>query len=282
MTVPAPPLIELDRASVQRGGQRALDEVSLILESGRHAALLGPNGCGKSSLVKLIARELHPLQTADDHVPVRVLGQARWDVFALRRRLGIVSADLHHDLVAQPGLCALDAVLAGFFASRVLPPGAAVPASMRHQAAAALDQVGAAHLAPRRLAELSLGEARRVLIARALAHSPQALLLDEPTTGLDVVARERVLGLLRALARQGITLVLTTHHVEELVPEIERVVLLRAGKVFADGRPEGVLTSATLSALYGIGLHSVNQGGRWRLALETPAPASAAATRGTP
>lgn len=248
----AEPLIELDRATVQRGATPALHELSLRVDAGQHTAILGPNGSGKSSLVKLITRELYAVAQAGA-APVRVLGRTRWDVFELRAQLGLVAPDLQRDLLRAPGMSAADAVLSGFFASQRVPQGA-VTAAMRERAAQALAESDAAHLAARPLAELSTGEARRALIARALAHRPHALLLDEPTSGLDIAAQQQFLATLRRLARAGTTLVLVTHHVEEIVPEIDRVILLRAGRVFADGAAADVLTDERLSALYGMPL----------------------------
>ena len=246
-----PPLIELDRASVIRGQVRVLHELSLRIDQGQHTALLGPNGCGKSTLIKLITRELYPLARPGDTPPVQVMGQVRWQVDRLRSQLGIVTSDFSANLGQQPELTAEDAVLSGFFASFVIPPFREVSGDMRIRAAEALAMTGALPLLHRRYAELSLGETRRVLIARALVNRPQALLLDEPSTGLDLVARGQLLAMLRDLARRGITLVLVTHHVEEVVPEIGRVVLLRGGRVIADGTREDVLATGPLSEAFG-------------------------------
>jgi iron complex transport system ATP-binding protein len=270
------PLIELDRATVLRGARPALHAISFRIASGQHTAILGPNGCGKSTFVKLIHRELYPLARPGS-APVRVLGQERWDVFALRAQLGLVSADVQRDLFAAPDLSAEGAVLSGFFASRRAPAAGEVSADMRERAADALAAVGAAHLQRRAVAELSTGEARRVLIARALAHAPRALLLDEPTAGLDIAARHRFLDMLQALAEAGTGLVLVTHHVEEIVAPIERVIMLREGQVFADGEPQAVLTSPRLSALYGIALRLRGGRGAYRLEADenitfSPAP----------
>lgn len=262
------PLVELERATVCRGTVPVLHELSLRLETGRHTAILGPNGCGKSSLVKLITRELYPV-SREGEAPVRVFGRTRWDVFALRAHLGLVAPDLQRGLIGAPGLTAADAVLSGFFASQRVD-AERVTTAMRERAAAALDEADAAHLAARPLAELSTGEARRVLIARALAHRPLALLLDEPTTGLDVGAQRHFLATLRRLARAGTTLVLVTHHVEEIVPEIGRVILLRAGRVFADGTPPQVLTTERLSALYGTPLRVERDADGYRLIATGP------------
>lgn len=245
-----PPLIELDRATVVRGDNTVLRDLSLRIVAGQHTAILGPNGCGKSSFIKLITRELYPL-AREGESPVKVLGQNRWNINALRTQLGIVTGDLTRDLLDMPELVVEDAVMTGFFASLVVPGAVEVTEDMRQHVDEALALVDARALLARKVAELSAGELRRVLIARALVHRPQALLLDEPTTGLDLVAQHGFLQLLRGLARQGITLVLVTHHLEEIIPEIDRVILLRAGTVHADADRATALTSENLSAVFG-------------------------------
>lgn len=259
MTEPMPALIELDRASVVRGDNTVLHALSLRIVAGQHTAILGPNGCGKSSFIKLVTRELYPL-AREGESPVKVLGQDRWHINVLRTQLGIVTGDLTRDLLDMPDLGVEDAVLGGFFASLVVVDDDAVTNGMRERVTEALALVGASTLATRNVAELSTGELRRVLIARALVHRPQALLLDEPTAGLDLVAQQAFLQLLRELAQQGITLVLVTHHLEEIIPEIDRVILLRAGEVYADADRATALTSENLSAVFGGALHVRREG----------------------
>ena len=256
------PLIELDRACVIRGQVRVLHDLSLRIEQGQHTALLGPNGCGKSSFIKLITRELYPLAHGDGTVAVRVLGQNRWQVDRLRSQLGIVTGDLSSNLSDMPGLTVEEAVLTGFFASFVVPAFREVSPEMRERARETLAMTGALPLLQRGYAELSAGETRRVLIARALVNRPQALLLDEPSTGLDLIAREQLIATMRELARQGITLVLVTHHIEEIIPEIERVVMLRGGKILADGSRAELLRDGPLSELFGGPIRVVDQAGR--------------------
>ena len=256
------PLIELERACVIRGQVRVLHDLSLRIEQGQHTALLGPNGCGKSSFIKLITRELYPLAHGDGTVAVRVLGQNRWQVDRLRSQLGIVTGDLSSNLSDMPGLTVEEAVLTGFFASFVVPAFREVSPEMRERARETLAMTGALPLLQRGYAELSAGETRRVLIARALVNRPQALLLDEPSTGLDLIAREQLIATMRELARQGITLVLVTHHIEEIIPEIERVVMLRGGKILADGSRAELLRDGPLSELFGGPIRVVDQAGR--------------------
>ena len=261
MTHPPParpaPLIELDDARVWRDGHAALDGGSLYLPVGRHTAILGPNGCGKSTFIQLLTRQLYAAAHADGRPPVRILGEHLWDVRAIRSQLGIVTGAMHDDLLSVPGLDVHDVVL-GAFDARLAPPGEAVDPGHSAAADAALARVDAAHLGGRDYATLSTGEARRVLLARALVHAPMALLLDEPAAGLDVVARARLLQILRRLAAEGVTLLLVTHHAEELLPEIGHVVLLRAGRVVADAPRAQALTAPLLSLAFGAPLRFVD------------------------
>jgi iron complex transport system ATP-binding protein len=141
-------------------------------------------------------------------------------------------------------------VLSGFFATYGVFAHQRVTETMRREAMEALERVDAGRLARATLDTMSTGEARRVLIARALVHHPKALVLDEPTRGLDLVARHQFLERVRAVARQGTTIVLVTHHVEEIIPEISRVILLRRGSIARDGAKAAVLTSEHLSRAF--------------------------------
>lgn len=268
----APALIQLDHASVMRSQVRVLHHLTLSIAQGQHTALLGPNGCGKSTFIKLITRELYPLPHADGRIPVRILGQQRWKVDQLRDQLGIVTGDLEDSLAGQHGLDVLSAVLSGFFASHVLPSHREISDAMHAAAMEALARVGMATRTDRAYAELSAGQQRRVLIARALVNHPRALLLDEPTTGLDVVARHQLVATLSQLARQGITLLLVSHHVEEIVPEIQRVLLMRDGRIIADGPRDEVLRDGPLSDVFGAPLQVVEQEGRAHLRVIATTP----------
>lgn len=246
------PLLEIDRASVMRGDRLILDRFSLRIEAGEHTAILGANGAGKSTLVRLITRELYPLARKDGTPSMRVFGRDRWHVSDLRGLLGIVSPSLQDDCTSDATLEVSEAVLSSFFAARRLGLDHRVTAAMHERADEAIAHAGATHLLGRRMASLSTGEARRVLIARALVHRPRALLLDEPCAGLDMASRWRFLESLRGLARSGTTLLLVTHHIEEVLPEIERVVLLRDGRVLRQGDKAYVLTSEALGDAFGM------------------------------
>ena len=261
MPLPEPTLLKITDATVVKNGTRVLDNLSLEIAPGQHTAIFGPNGSGKSSLIKLLTRQHYPLVKPSGKPSVTIFGQARWDVFTLRKQLGIVSADVQQEFVSDAELTGREVVLSGFFAGHGLAAHHEVSLEMKEQSDAALQLAHAEHLAEKPMARMSTGEARRILIARALAPDPKALLLDEPTTGLDLSARRRFLETLRGIAGAGKTIILVTHHAEEVLPEIQRVVLLQAGRVFRDGPTEEVLTSANLSALFGETVEVRRRGG---------------------
>ncbi|TAL88043.1 MAG: ATP-binding cassette domain-containing protein [Rhodanobacter sp.] len=243
-------LLEIDRASVVQGAQLALDRLTLRVAGGQHTAILGPNGSGKSTLVKLITRQLYPLAQRDGG-GVRIFGRERWNVEELRGLLGIVSPSIQRNYTSAPPLEVFDAVVSGFLATRGVTDRQQVSAAMSERAFDALAQIDASHLSGRMMETLSTGEVQRVLIARALVHRPRALLLDEPSAGLDMASRRQLLESLRQVARQGTTLLLVTHHVEEILPEIEQLVLLRDGRVLQQGSKADLLANNALCAAFG-------------------------------
>lgn len=264
------PLIALEHVTVvrdvHRAGRPALDDVSLSIDAGEHVCILGPNGCGKSTLIKTITRECYPL--ARDGSFVRILGRDRWNVFELRARLGIVTPDLL--AACSTDATGRDVVLSGFFSSTRIFRHHAPDAAQVMRAELLLTRFGVSHLADVPVAHLSSGEAKRVLIARALVHDPGSLLLDEPGNALDVASHAALLDAMSSLARDGIGIVLVTHHVSEIIPEIERVVVLKDGRVFADGPKTALLTSERLSALFDVAVNVHRNGARYWLTMESP------------
>jgi iron complex transport system ATP-binding protein len=262
--VSATPLLQLHEATVMKDGRAVLDHLTLTIHEGEHAAILGPNGAGKSMLVGLLTHHERAVPHDDGTPPVRVFGDHRWDVTSLRTRLGIVSSSLHQRFVAgnsEGRITGEAAVLSAFFASHGILRYGLVSDEMRDRTAAALTLVGAAHLAARQLHEMSGGEARRVMLARVLVTGPRVLVLDEPTTGLDLAARYEFMEHVRAVARAGTTLVLVTHHTEEIVPEIGRVLLLKDGRVAGDGPTAQMLTPEHLGALFNVAVTIDRVGG---------------------
>ena len=224
-----------------------LRDVTLRVPLGEHVAILGPNGSGKSTLIKLMTRELYPL---DDQpgFKFRILGGDTWNIFELRKLLGIVSADLLENLTRD--LTAREVILSGFFAGMGLWPKQKITGVMEKKTRAVLRFLEIDHLADRSAQAMSSGEQRRVLIGRALVTDPEALVLDEPTNSLDPRAVHEFRGLLRKLAKAGKTIVLVTHHLSDLIPEITRVILIRQGKIVDDGPTRQTLTSAKLKRLF--------------------------------
>lgn len=258
------PLLELRHVTVHRGYQEqpaALDDVTLRIGLGEHVCILGPNGSGKSTLIKTITRECYPLAREDS--PVKILGQERWNIFELRDQLGIVSPDLLASCTTDA--TGRDVVLSGFFSSTRIFPHHHPSAELMERAKGAMARIGIEHLAKRSVAQMSSGEAKRTLIARALVHEPRALLFDEPGNALDIGAQFHLRETMRVLARSGLSILLVTHHVPEIIPEIERVVLLREGRIFADGAKEEVLTRENLSHVFGVSVRLGKRGGYFHL-----------------
>ncbi|MDR1988675.1 MAG: ATP-binding cassette domain-containing protein [Acidobacteriaceae bacterium] len=260
----SPPLLELINATVVKGGVPVLDGLTLTIRDGEHTAILGPNGAGKSTLLNLLTHQDYAFASEQTPPVVRVFGRERWNVSDLRLHLGIISNDLHQRFVAGHSagrVRGLDAVVSGFFATQGFLVNRDVTDTMRHDARHALARLDASHLADKTMDEMSTGEARRVLIARALVSHPKALILDEPSAGLDVVAKHRFLDAVRRIAIEGTTIVLITHHVDEIFPEIGRVLLLLGGRVVAAGPKAQMLTSASLSRLFGAPVTVDERGG---------------------
>jgi iron complex transport system ATP-binding protein len=238
--------LDLREVNVARGDRVVLHDVNLSIRTGEHVAILGPNGCGKSTLILTVTCQVYPI--VKPGMRVRIFGRERWDLTELRRHFGIVGADLPGERTAVT--TGLDAVIAGFFSASTLWPNLHVTDEMRVRAAEALERLDASHLSEQMVGAMSAGEKRRILIARALVHRPRQLLLDEPSNALDLAAQRELRETLRRLAAEGTGLVLVTHHLGDILPEIERIILMRGGRIVGDGPREELLTEARLSELF--------------------------------
>jgi iron complex transport system ATP-binding protein len=256
------PLIEFDNVTVQRGDSLVLDGFTLSIAQGEHVAVLGPNGSGKSTLIKLVSRELYP-RMKEEPWSLRILGRDRWHLFELRNQLGLVSNDWMQ--MCTRDFSGYEIVLSGFFGSVGIWPYHHVTPEMERKAREVMDLLEISHLAARSTNEMSSGEARRMLIARALVHDPQALILDEPTTSLDLRATYELREILRKLAANGIGMIMVTHHLPDIIPEIERVVLLANGRIRRDGPKREVLTTAALRELFVIPVEVLERGGYYHV-----------------
>jgi iron complex transport system ATP-binding protein len=241
-------LIEIRNVTVWRGTTRVFDGLSLEIDQHERVAILGPNGSGKTTLLKLLNRELYPV--AEPGSRVRILGRERGNVWELRKRIGVVSHDLQQRYT--PSTTALQVVLSGFYSSIGVHGQLArrITESQRRSAQETLAELGLAEMAGRQLREMSTGQQRRCLLARALVHRPDTLILDEPTAGLDFSACFDYLARLRTLSESGTNLVIVTHHLNEIPTVVDRVILLHQGRVVADGSKAEVLTGARLSQVY--------------------------------
>ena len=242
--------LELRQVNVARGERVVLRDVNLTIRAGEHVAILGPNGCGKSTLILTMTCQIYPI--VQPGMSVRIFGRERWDLTQLRRHFGVVAAGLLGELPGERTAVTtgLDAVIAGFFSASTLWPNLRVTEEMQARAVEALERMEALHLAERLVGEMSAGEKRRILIARALVHRPRQLLLDEPSNALDLAAQRELRETLRRLAREGTGLVMVTHHLSDILPEIERVILMRGGRIVGDGPRTELLTEKRLSGLF--------------------------------
>ena len=260
-----PALLDFHNLRVMRGQKIALDDFSLRIGADEHVAILGPNGCGKSTLIKTITRECYPIVREDvrEGSWMKLLGHDTWDVFKLREHMGIVSNDLMLSCTGEAS--GRDVVLSGFFSSTAIWPNHTVDQDKIKRADAALAELKISHLADRPVEAMSSGEARRTLIARALVHKPQALLFDEPCNSLDLAAQHSLRQTMRSLAQSGTAIILVTHELPDIVPEIQRVVLMSQGRVVADGPKEEILKVERLASLFGVGLEMARRDGHYYL-----------------
>jgi iron complex transport system ATP-binding protein len=240
------PFVELAHVNLVRGDRRVLHDISLNIARGEQIALLGPNGCGKSTLLKTLTCELYPL--AEPAMRVRLFGRERWDLTELKKRLGVVQNELPGKPILK--VTGREAVLTGFFASSCLWPNLVVTEAMQARADEVLQQVDAESLRDHIFGEMSAGQQRRILIGRALAGSADCLLLDEPSNALDLSAQRDLRELMVALAEAGTTMILITHHIADIIPAMRRVVMMRDGRIVADGSREELLTAQRLGELF--------------------------------
>jgi iron complex transport system ATP-binding protein len=259
--VSEPALIEIKNATVWRGSTRVFHDFSLTIRQHERVAILGPNGAGKTTLLKLINRELYPVAGNDS--TVRILGRERWNVWELREHIGLVSQDLQNQFM--PNSTVLDAIVSGFFSTIGvhLQLRDLIEAEQLEKAESVMAMLGLESLREREFSTLSTGQQRRCLLGRALVHDPDTLILDEPTSGLDMTASFDYLARIRELARRGCSLLLVTHHLNEIPPEIQRVVILKNGSVAADGPKASVLRGDLLSEVYGVGLSIMERDGHY-------------------
>ena len=258
-------ILKVSQLCVVRGRTEILKGVDWRVQRGEHWVILGPNGCGKTSLLKSLTGYLSPT-SGDISLLGRNYGEADWR--ELRLEIGIVTSALQASIPLAE--TAMETVVSGRYAQLDLwaKPTRAEKADGRRL----LRFVGAAHLARREWAHLSQGERQRILIARALMARPKVLILDEPCAGLDPVSREEFLWFVEGVARRrsGPSLVLVTHHAEEIMPAFTHALVLRGGNVFASGPKSKVVTTRHLSGAFGAQISVRRNRGRYLATVRLP------------
>jgi iron complex transport system ATP-binding protein len=255
--IPTPPLLEFSNVTVFHGEKKVLDSLSIILHEGENIAILGPNGAGKSSFIKTLLREFYPV-AGDETVIFRMHGNDAWDVFELRSTIGIVSNDLQYTFTRP--LNGREVILSGFFSSVGLFNQVITPA-MERRTDEILAFLEIEHLKDRPMTAMASGESRRLLIGRALVHNPKTLILDEPTNSLDLHALHTFRQTMRKIAQNGTGIILVTHNLHDIIPEISRVVLMKDGRFCGDGPKPEMLTDAKIGDLFSVPLHVREEGG---------------------
>jgi len=256
-----PPLLEFSNVTVWQGSKKCLDSLSVSIAEGEHVTILGPNGAGKSSFIKTVMRELYP-DPNERGLIFRVRGLDVWDVFDLRSTIGVVSNDLQYTFTRE--ITGREVLLSGFFSSVGLFNQTVTPA-MQRRADEILAFLEIEHLADRPMTEMSSGESRRLLIGRALVHDPKTLILDEPTNSLDLHALHAFRQVIRKVAQSGTAIILVTHNVHDIIPEISRVILMKNGRFVRDGRKEEILTDKEIGRLFGVAVNVRHEGGYYYL-----------------
>ena len=247
------------RVTVRKDDSEILSRVDLRIDAGEKMAIIGPNGSGKSSLIKVMIGELWH-DTSEPRACVRLQGSETWDLFDVRKAFGYVSSDLQYELRRE--ISSLEAVISGAFGSIGTNRSQRINDDLKERAEDALREVDSFHLAMRAVSSLSTGEARRVLMARALINNPLALILDEPMTSLDLIGKHMVMRAMRSVSKRGKALVLVTHDPSEIPPEVERVVMMKHGRIFLDS-DISALNEENLSALFDVSVRLRKVGGRY-------------------
>lgn len=256
-------IIEFKNINVAYEEKNVLHDISLSIKEGQHTAILGANGSGKSTLLKLFSNDIYPRYSSV--MKKEVFGKKIWDIWELKRHLGIITNDLHYEFTQRAGfLNGFEVVLSGFFSSFHIYEHQSFLPQQVEKANEVLAYLGIDHLRHKRISGMSTGEIRKCIIARALVHEPKAMILDEPTVGLDIKAQFEFIEMLRKIAKER-TIILITHHLEEIFEEISQVVFIKEGKIHLCGEKEALLNDESLSFVFDMPLHVKCHQGRYRI-----------------
>ena len=238
----------MKNVQVKYGATEVFSGLTLTLPPDRSSAIIGPNGSGKSTLLKLIFRDHYPVES--EHSSFRILGQKSRERDQLRMKMGLVSQELQSKV--DKNSTVLQVVVSQYYSSLTTYVHQSYTDEQIETAQKHLEFIGIGHLSSCRFVEISTGEQRRCLLARALIHDPEYLILDEPTSGLDIKATHHYLETMSKLIAAGKKIVLVTHHLHEILPEIDWFVFLKQGQLMLEGERGKVLTEKNVSDLFEI------------------------------
>ena len=257
--------LELRNVSVLRDGKPILESVDLDIFKGENVAVIGPNGSGKTTLIKLLRGDIRPYYDEESPAVMRIFGMDRWNLFEVRSRMGVVSMDLQGRF--RPETKVFEVIASGFFNSLDVFRDKTVTEDMLRKVGECAVMMGIDDLLDRTIEYLSLGEMRRTLIARAMVTDPDLLVLDDPMTGLDLVMKSKFRAMFDILIEQGVSIVMVTHELTDIPSTVKRVVMVKEGRIFADGPKEELLTDAKVSELYGEPINVESHNGIYRMHL---------------
>ncbi|MBR4216859.1 MAG: ATP-binding cassette domain-containing protein [Candidatus Methanomethylophilaceae archaeon] len=232
--------LELENVSVKRDGKYILRTITMSIGKGENVAVIGPNGSGKTTLIKLLRGDIYPYYDEENPAKMRIFGMDRWNIFDIRSKMGVVSMDLQSRF--RPDTTVFEVVCSGFFNSLDVFRDQDVTERMAVAVRDSAMMMGVEDILDRPIENLSLGEMRRVLIARAMVTGPDLLVLDEPMTGLDIVMKSKFRAMFDILMERGVSIVMITHDLTDIPESMERIIMIRDGMLFCDGRKEDLLT----------------------------------------
>lgn len=248
-------IVEIFNTSVIKNDFKLLDSISLIIKKGEHSAIIGPNGSGKTSLLKLITKDYYPVFNGKNSY-VRIFEKNNLDIFQLRKKIGIISDNLQN---AYNFRCiGRNVILSGFFGSVGIYEYQEITEKMIQKTDEILDFLEIGHLSQKKLDEMSSGEVNRFFVGRALVNDPEVLILDEPTTNLDIKSTDIFLSYIQKITKKEKSIIMATHNLHDIIPEIESVIMMKNGKIFKNGRKEELLTSENMSGLFDCRINVIN------------------------
>jgi iron complex transport system ATP-binding protein len=241
-------IIDFENIHVSYDVKPVLKEINLKVKAGEHLAILGANGSGKTTLMKLFSNDLYP--NVSYRFKKEIFGRQRWSIFELKKKLGIITNDLHNYFEKQGAfLSGYEVVLSGYYSSIGIFKHQDFSDDWHKKAVETMKFMEISNLRDKLVSNMSTGELRKCIIARALIHDPEAFVLDEPTSGLDIKAQISFINLLRKLS-QKTTIILITHHIEEIFKEIKNVALIYNQSIYKYGDKKEILNSKNLSKIF--------------------------------